>query len=57
MAGTLYGGVGTTCTQRVFVVAYELGLDLTLSPVNIFAGDHKKEPYISRHVYFFIFII
>lgn len=48
--GTLFGIAQSTCAQRVFCVANELGLKLDLSVVNFGTGDHKKEPHISRQV-------
>jgi hypothetical protein len=55
MAGTIYGAGMTTCTQRVFVVANELGLDLKLSYVNLLAGEHKQPAHLTRQVRFLFF--
>lgn len=50
MAGTVYGMTFSTCTQRIFVVANELGLDLNLTTVNLMAGENRKPEYLARQV-------
>lgn len=55
--GTLYGWAVATCTQKVLVVAHELGLDLNLSLINLMTGDQKKPPHINRQVCFYYYFI
>eukprot|EP00026_Physarum_polycephalum_P016527 Phypoly_transcript_17450.p1 GENE.Phypoly_transcript_17450~~Phypoly_transcript_17450.p1 ORF type:complete len:212 (+),score=39.36 Phypoly_transcript_17450:126-761(+) len=48
MAGTVYGMAMSTCTQRIFVVAHELGVELKLSPVDLMKGEHKQPAHLAR---------
>ncbi|CAI9105360.1 OLC1v1004268C1 [Oldenlandia corymbosa var. corymbosa] len=47
MALKVYGHVITPAVQRVMVYLAEKELEYKYIPVNIFAGDHKKQPYLS----------
>jgi len=42
----LHGATMSTCTQRVLVVAKELGLDVEIVPVNFAAKEHKSQAYL-----------
>jgi len=48
MSGTIFGVAGSTCTQRIFVVANELGVALKLHPIDFAKGEHKQQPHLSR---------
>ena len=37
-----------TCTQKVLIAAAEIGLEIDLVPVNVFAGDQKKPEHLAR---------
>ncbi|KAJ4828671.2 hypothetical protein Tsubulata_039797 [Turnera subulata] len=43
----LHGSVLSTSAQRPLVCLYEKELDFEFAPVNMRAGEHKKEPFIS----------
>ncbi|XP_058082182.1 glutathione S-transferase-like isoform X2 [Magnolia sinica] len=43
----VYGEVLSTAMQRVLACLYEKHLEYELVPVNMAAGDHKKEPFLS----------
>lgn len=48
MAGIkVHASVISTAAQRVFATLYEKELEYELVPVDMGAGDHKKEPFIS----------
>lgn len=50
MAGTVYGMAFIPCTQRVFAVGYELGIDLKLSVLDMMKGEHKQPEHLAKHV-------
>jgi len=41
MAIKIYGSRQSSCTQRVIMMLFELGLDYELSDVNLQLGEHK----------------
>ncbi|KAF7120142.1 hypothetical protein RHSIM_Rhsim13G0013300 [Rhododendron simsii] len=43
----VHGAVFTTATRKVFACLYEKELEFELVPVDMRAGHHKKEPFIS----------
>ncbi|WCJ21370.1 Glutathione S-transferase [Euphorbia peplus] len=48
MAGIkVHGTPRSVATQRVLVCLEEKGLDYEFCPVNMAAGDHKKQPFLS----------
>ncbi|KAI9180987.1 hypothetical protein LWI28_024936 [Acer negundo] len=49
MALKLYGAPMSTCTTRVTISLYEKDLDFELIPVDLFAGEHKKPPFLSKN--------
>jgi Glutathione S-transferase, N-terminal domain len=57
MSGTLYGVVLSPNFTRAYIVAKYLGIDLKHSFVNLVAGEHKAEPFISINVCLFFFSI
>lgn len=50
VSGILFGAGKSTCSQRVYVVAFDVGAEIILSPVDFASGEHKKEPHTFRHV-------
>lgn len=51
MAGIkVHGSVFSTATQRVFASLYEKELEYELVPVDMKAGEHKKEAFLSLNV-------
>lgn len=50
MSGTIYGLAQSSCTQKALVVAYELGIELQLSPVNLLKGENLLPAHLARHV-------
>lgn len=46
----VHGAVFSTATQKMFACLYEKELDCELVPVDMRAGHHKKEPFISLNV-------
>ncbi|KAK1558707.1 hypothetical protein Q3G72_005644 [Acer saccharum] len=49
MALKLYGAPMSTCTTRVTISLYEKDLDFELIPVDLFAGEHKQPPFLSKN--------
>nr|ALY05892.1 GST3 [Litchi chinensis] len=49
MALKLYGAPMSTCTARVLVSLHEKDLDFELIPVDLFAGEHKQPPFVSKN--------
>ncbi|CAK9178028.1 unnamed protein product [Ilex paraguariensis] len=47
MAIKVHGSVISTAAKRVFACLNEKGLEYEFVPVNMAAGEHKKEPFIS----------
>jgi glutathione S-transferase len=56
MSGTLYGLILSPNVARAYIVAKYLGIDLKSASVNLGAGEHKAEPYISINVSLFLSI-
>jgi glutathione S-transferase len=56
MADTIYGNAFSTCTQRIFVVAHELGVDLKLISIDVMKGEQKQPAFLARQVCFYNFI-
>lgn len=46
----VHGSVLSTATQRVLVCLYEKGLGFEFVPVDMKAGAHKQEPFLSINV-------
>ncbi|CAL1705243.1 unnamed protein product [Somion occarium] len=44
----LHGAAGTTCTNRVFLVAKELNIPVVLVPVDFATAEHKSEAYLEH---------
>lgn len=59
MAGTIYGMAFSTCTQRIYAVVHELGLekDVKLVPINLMTGEQKTPDHLARHVSLFILLV
>ncbi|KAK3194043.1 hypothetical protein Dsin_025353 [Dipteronia sinensis] len=49
MALKLYGAPMSTCTTRVTISLHEKDLDFELIPVDLFAGEHKHPPFLSKN--------
>ncbi|XP_068311334.1 glutathione S-transferase-like [Pyrus communis] len=43
----VHGNVFSACTMRVFAALYEKDVKFELVPIDLGAGEHKKEPFIS----------
>lgn len=50
MAIKVHGPMMSPAVMRVVATLKEKDLDFELVPVNMQAGDHKKEPFISLNV-------
>lgn len=37
----------STCTKRVWTTAKEIGVDVTIVPVDLSKGEHKQEEYLA----------
>jgi len=48
MSLKLYGSDGSTCTQRVKVVAYEKDVDIMVESVDMAAKEHKQESFLQK---------
>lgn len=62
MAIKVHGLALSTCTIRVLLCLHEKGLEYELVPVDVYNGDHKKQPYLSlnvrnRELFFFLLTI
>ncbi|KAK9983789.1 hypothetical protein SO802_033314 [Lithocarpus litseifolius] len=49
MALKLYGLPMSTCTTRVLACLHEKGVDFELVPVDLFSGEHKQPPFLSKN--------
>ncbi|KAK3415550.1 hypothetical protein EUGRSUZ_H01169 [Eucalyptus grandis] len=47
MVMKVHGGVASTATMRVFATLYEKDLEFEFVPVDLRAGEHKKEPFLA----------
>lgn len=45
----LYGHPLSSCTRKVLVTCAEKGAAIDLVPVDLFAGDHKRDAHLARH--------
>jgi glutathione S-transferase len=45
----LYGHPLSSCTRKVLMTCAEKGAAIELVTVDLFAGDHKREPHVARH--------
>lgn len=45
----LYGTLMAICTQRVLVVAKQLGVPVEVVPVNLVTGETKTPEYLKKH--------
>ena len=45
----LYGHPLSSCTRKVLMTCAEKGAAIELVGVDLFAGDHKREPHVTRH--------
>lgn len=50
MRAKVHGLARSTCTTRVLVCLEEKGMDYELVPVNMAAGAHKQQPFLSLNV-------
>lgn len=48
MVYKLYGHPLSTCTNRVLIVAKEIGIELEYHEVDLFKGEHKNEDFIKH---------
>lgn len=46
----VHGTPMSTAVMRVLACLYEKGIDFQFLPVDMKAGEHKKEPFISMNV-------
>ena len=46
----VHGAPYSTAAMRVLCTLYEKDLDYELVHVNMLAGDHNKQPFLSRNV-------
>ncbi|XP_042515381.1 glutathione S-transferase-like [Macadamia integrifolia] len=46
MAPKVHGSVFSTATMRAFATLHEKGIEFEVVPINMGAGEHKKEPFI-----------
>ncbi|XP_043695993.1 glutathione S-transferase-like [Telopea speciosissima] len=47
MAPKVHGSVFSTATMRAFATLHEKGVEFEVVPIDMRAGEHKKEPFIS----------
>lgn len=50
----LHGLAMSTNTTRVMVCLHEKELNFELIPVNVFSGEHKLPPFLSKNVCIYI---
>jgi glutathione S-transferase len=48
MVYKLYGHPFSTCTNRVLIVAKEVGLEIEYYQVDLFKGEHKSEDFLKH---------
>jgi glutathione S-transferase len=44
----LYGAVYSTCTRRVLMTAFELGIEIEVVMTDLLKGDHKSPAHLAR---------
>ncbi|BBH10422.1 hypothetical protein Prudu_023209 [Prunus dulcis] len=53
----VYGSTYSTVAMRVFAALYEKDIEFEFVPVDMRAGEHKKEPIISLNTRIFMFLV